>query len=952
MADSAERVNEEVLDKEFRKDVNSSTEELEDCSTNAVKKEKKKKKKKHRKHGKQKKSEKSEKTDKTVKKKKKKDKRSKMRHYDDIDIEDLEERKKMLQRQLEATESMKNAPAGDRKSRKESVEEKDNRKVAKVRDEFGRDMPRNIDREYTIEMSGNNADERRNSVGYRTLQAKQSENNFSKERNESKRISRGIDIENRLYETSKDKKDDKTIRSRENRDKKDGMDSFRRREKDTDGLSREKVKERERSRARDRDDERGNSFDRKNYRYRDINDRSLLYERRDRYHRSRRSRDRSRDRGTKDRREEHHRKRREEKEKKESSEEDVNLDELAEQIELDEEELIQKQRAARQARIAQLVEKTSTLASTPTNTNRSFSDSDGDSSSSESSDENVQSSESESSDSSHSSDSDSSSSSDDLNSKEGKVRKIAFTDRASKKIKQSEAHIKVSNDDKKVKQTARSGGEKARAKIAPSKRLNDHVRSQEVKRSRDGCKEGRSKEKSLIHSSEKGDKKNRKRRISGSDSSGSELKRTRMVGEKEMEMKKMLEHKAKIAEIKRSNSDKGKDSRKGGENDRTSLDMFAGDEAFKGNDMFADNFDSPRSGPLVVKGTSEHPTLLDNWDDAEGYYRVRIGEILDKRYNIYGYTGQGVFSNVVRGRDTARSNQEVAVKIIRNNEIMYKQGLKELDVLKKLNDADPDDKYHCLRMFRHFFHKQHLCLVFESLSMNLREVLKKYGQNVGLHIKAVRSYSQQLFLALKLLKKCDIIHADIKPDNILVNESKLTLKLCDFGSASSVTENEITPYLVSRFYRAPEIIIGRPYDFAIDLWSVGTTIAELYTGKILFPGKTNNEMLKLMMELKGKMSNKLLRKAKFKDQHFDDNFYFMYAEVDKITQREKVTTISNIQQRDLLEVLVGNQRFSEDMKRKVGQLKDLLDKIFMLDPAKRLSLNQCLSHSFIIEKIH
>lgn len=52
--------------------------------------------------------------------------------------------------------------------------------------------------------------------------------------------------------------------------------------------------------------------------------------------------------------------------------------------------------------------------------------------------------------------------------------------------------------------------------------------------------------------------------------------------------------------------------------------------------------------------------------------------------------------------------------------------------------------------------------------MNLREVLKKYGQNVGLHIKAVRSYSQQLFLALKLLKKCDIIHADIKPDNILV----------------------------------------------------------------------------------------------------------------------------------------------------------------------------------------
>lgn len=58
-------------------------------------------------------------------------------------------------------------------------------------------------------------------------------------------------------------------------------------------------------------------------------------------------------------------------------------------------------------------------------------------------------------------------------------------------------------------------------------------------------------------------------------------------------------------------------------------------------------------------------------------------------------------------------------------------------------------------------------MVFEPLSMNLREVLKKYGKNVGLHIKAVRSYTQQLFLALKLLKKTGILHADIKPDNIV-----------------------------------------------------------------------------------------------------------------------------------------------------------------------------------------
>lgn len=113
--------------------------------------------------------------------------------------------------------------------------------------------------------------------------------------------------------------------------------------------------------------------------------------------------------------------------------------------------------------------------------------------------------------------------------------------------------------------------------------------------------------------------------------------------------------------------------------------------------------------------------------------------------------------------------------------------------------------------------------------MNLREVLKKYGKDVGLHIKAVRSYTQQLLLALKLMKRCGVLHSDIKPDNILVkffdgdslcvcclqlvmlvcfcqvNESKLMLKMCDFGSASFLSDNEITPYLVSRFYRSPEI---------------------------------------------------------------------------------------------------------------------------------------------------
>uniref|UniRef100_A0A3B3U0E8 Serine/threonine-protein kinase PRP4 homolog n=1 Tax=Poecilia latipinna TaxID=48699 RepID=A0A3B3U0E8_9TELE len=377
-------------------------------------------------------------------------------------------------------------------------------------------------------------------------------------------------------------------------------------------------------------------------------------------------------------------------------------------------------------------------------------------------------------------------------------------------------------------------------------------------------------------------------------------------------------------------------------------DMFT-----ESDDMFAAHFDSARMRAAGVgKDFKENPNLRDNWTDAEGYYRVNIGETLDKRYDVYGYTGQGVFSNVIRARDTARAGQEVAVKIIRNNELMQKTGLKELEFLRKLNDADPDDKFHCLRLFRHFYHKQHLCLVFEPLSMNLREVLKKYGKDVGLHIKAVRSYSQQLFLALKLLKRCNILHADIKPDNILVNESKTILKLCDFGSASHVADNDITPYLVSRFYRAPEIIIGKPYDYGIDMWSVGCTLYELYTGKILLPGSSNNHMLKLAMDLKGKMPNKMIRKGLFKDQHFDQNLNFLYIEVDKVTEREKVTVMSTMNPtKDLLAELIGGQRLPEDQRKKVMQLKDLLESTLMLDPAKRISINQALQHPFIQEKI-
>lgn len=328
----------------------------------------------------------------------------------------------------------------------------------------------------------------------------------------------------------------------------------------------------------------------------------------------------------------------------------------------------------------------------------------------------------------------------------------------------------------------------------------------------------------------------------------------------------------------------------------------------------------------------------------------RFGEILDGRYEVTAAHGKGVFSTVVRARNLKAGNgepDEVAIKIIRNNDTMYKAGLDELVILKKLVGADPDDKRHCVRFLSSFKYRNHLCLVFESLNMNLREVLKKFGRNIGLRLTAVRTYAKQLFIALKHLRNCGVLHCDIKPDNMLVNEAKNVLKLCDFGNAMFAGKNEVTPYLVSRFYRAPEIILGLQYDHPLDIWSVGCCLYELYTGKVLFPGLTNNDMLRLHMELKGPFPKKMLRKGAFTGQHYDQDLSFHATDEDPVTKKTIKRMILNIKPKDIGTIVAGSS--GEDPKM-LANFKDILDKIFVLDPDKRLTVSQALNHPFITGK--
>ncbi|EEU36473.1 uncharacterized protein NECHADRAFT_104634 [Fusarium vanettenii 77-13-4] len=396
----------------------------------------------------------------------------------------------------------------------------------------------------------------------------------------------------------------------------------------------------------------------------------------------------------------------------------------------------------------------------------------------------------------------------------------------------------------------------------------------------------------------------------------------------------------------------------------------AGDEDEDGDfDMFAEDFDEDKYAtkpvePLApAQGDGAAPDVqavvkggILEGDDKDGYYKIRIGEVLNGRYQIQSALGRGMFSGVARAVDIT-TKQLVAIKMMRNNDALRKGGYTEIAILEKLNDADPENRKHIIKFERQFDYKGHLCMVFENLSMNLREVLRKFGNNVGINLGATRAYAYQIFVALAHMRKCSIIHADLKPDNILVNESRNVLKICDLGTAidksdAATAHMDITPYLVSRFYRAPEIILGIPYDYSVDMWSIGCTLYELYTGKILFTGDSNNQMLKAIMEIRGRFTPKLFKRGQLAGVHFDDKGQFVSVERDKVLGKTTVRTMAVVKPtRDLRTRLMAASGGMNDAEtRDLNHFIDLLEHCLTLNPDKRIKPADALRHPFFTSR--
>ncbi|GMM57611.1 serine/threonine protein kinase [Maudiozyma humilis] len=288
--------------------------------------------------------------------------------------------------------------------------------------------------------------------------------------------------------------------------------------------------------------------------------------------------------------------------------------------------------------------------------------------------------------------------------------------------------------------------------------------------------------------------------------------------------------------------------------------------------------------PDFVYQTSKNPKRVltkpsegkynNGFDNVNSDYILYVNDVLgveqSRKYLVLDILGQGTFGQVVKCQNLM-TKDIIAVKVIKSKSEYLNQSLTEVKILELINEKiDPHNKHHFLRMYDSFIHKNHLCLVFELLSNNLYELLKQ-NQYHGLSMQLIKIFTRQMLDSLCILKDSKLIHCDLKPENILLcSPDKPEIKIIDFGSSCDESKTVYT-YIQSRFYRAPEVILGIPYSTSIDMWSFGCIVAELFLGIPIFPGASEyNQITRIVNTLEsppnwmlemGKNTSKFFRRT-------------------------------------------------------------------------------------------
>ncbi|CAM9527924.1 unnamed protein product, partial [Choristocarpus tenellus] len=157
-------------------------------------------------------------------------------------------------------------------------------------------------------------------------------------------------------------------------------------------------------------------------------------------------------------------------------------------------------------------------------------------------------------------------------------------------------------------------------------------------------------------------------------------------------------------------------------------------------------------------------------DNVDANLIARVNDVLEaprETYSIVDLMGQGTFGQVFRCQEHSSKNF-VAIKVIKNKPAYRKQAMMEREIATLLNKTyDPNNTKNIVRLLDCFLHKNHLCLVFELLSINLFELLKQH-QFRGLPLPAIRQFIAQILEALEALGQANVIHCDLKPENVLI----------------------------------------------------------------------------------------------------------------------------------------------------------------------------------------
>ncbi|CAA2986197.1 Dual-specificity tyrosine-phosphorylation regulated kinase [Olea europaea subsp. europaea] len=315
-------------------------------------------------------------------------------------------------------------------------------------------------------------------------------------------------------------------------------------------------------------------------------------------------------------------------------------------------------------------------------------------------------------------------------------------------------------------------------------------------------------------------------------------------------------------------------------------------------------------------------------------FHVVLNSVIAGRYHVTEYLGSAAFSKAIQAHDL-HMGMDVCVKIIKNNKDFFDQSLDEIKLLKYVNKHDPADKYHILRLYDYFYYREHLLIVCELLKANLYEFHKfnrESGGEVYFTMPRLQSITIQCLEALQFLHGLGLIHCDLKPENILVKSySRCEVKVIDLGSSCFETDH-LCSYVQSRSYRAPEVILGLPYDKKIDIWSLGCILAELCTGNVLFQNDSSATLLARVIGIIGPIDQEMLVRGRDTYKYFTKN-HMLYERNQETNRLEYlIPKKSSLRHR----LPMGDQGFI-----------DFVAHLLEINPKKRPSASEALKHPWL-----